>query len=295
MSGEKLPDNPGDRLARLEDLYRDWDEVRSRSELDTAPAGPVRRAVGLAGRTAALVRDLGISGDRQRELFRALIDHQIEMDGRLRTLEGRMADILGALHEMWKLHERSDAGAREGGAEANLRDRQEILRVRQIRLEAALADLRDEIAVLRGGASVAVLPLTPRDFALLLAQLEEGVPAGERAGAVEVSLQDIRAESLLWAARRHFGGRLSSSGPSYRGPNDLWIHVDFTADWSRPLLLENAAARLEPSGRFVLVTAPATGEVPRHVGLVLAEDRQVPVTEGGPVRVLVWRKEPFSG
>jgi SAM-dependent methyltransferase len=300
---------------RIEEIYERWDAVRSRSGLEEAASGsPVKRAVGFMGRTATRVRDLGVSWDLQRDLFRALIDSQTSLNERLRSLEGGSgdnlgerlsrletseADIRGALDVMWSLHAKAGTGeGSAGGAEvANLRDRHEILRVRQTRLEGALADLREEIAALRTGTGGALeasvsraVPLTPRDFAELLTLLEEDAPAGERAGAVEVSIQDVRAEDLLLAARRHFGGRLSSSGPSYRGPNDLWIHVDFTSRWDRPDLPENAAARLAPGGLFLLITAVSAAAAPTHARLVLEEDREVSLATGGPVRVLTWRK-----
>lgn len=166
---------------------------------------------------------------------------------------------------------------------ANLRDRQEIFRVRQTRLEGVLADLREELAALAGEPSAPPLPLTQRDLAEILAAVETGTH-------VEISFQDARAESLLLAAHRHFGGRLSSAGSSYRGPNDLWIHVDFTPHWNRPILLENAAARLAPAGRFVLITAPAAGAPLAHAGLDLEEEREIALTAGGAVRALTWRK-----
>lgn len=310
------PPETSETGSRLEEAFRRWDAVRVRSSLRTPEAGAVRRAGGFLGRTATRVRDLGVSWELQRDLFQGLIDRQADLERRLQALEAAPqlpsleatvaglkkseADILGALDAMWALHAKHEAAAASragggGGGEGtgeeiyNLRDRHEILRVRQARLEGALSDLREEIAALRGEPSVPPVPLTPRDLAEILADLEKGAREGGLPGAVEVSLQDVRAEPLLLAARRHFGGRLSSSGPQYRGPNDLWVHVDFTADWNRPILLENAAARLAPGGRFVLVTAAGTGEPPRHPDLQLAADRQVPLSGGGPVRLLEWR------
>jgi SAM-dependent methyltransferase len=317
MQREDRPAPPHDQdRERIDEIYERWDAVRSRSGLEEAASGSsVKRAVGFVGRTATRVRDLGVSWDLQRDLFRALIDSQASLNERLRSLEGGSADdlgerlsrlekseadIRGALDVMWSLHAKAGTieGSAGGGVDmANLRDRHEILRVRQTRLEGALADLREEIAALRTGAGGALeasvsraVPLTPRDFAELLTLLEEDAPVGERAGAVEVSIQDVRAEDLLLAARRHFGGRLSSSGPSYRGPNDLWIHVDFTSRWDRPDLPENAAARLAPGGLFLLITATSSAEAPTHARLVLEEDREVALAAGGPVRVLTWRK-----
>ena len=284
--------------ARLEEAFRKWDALRARSSLRAPEQGAVRRGLGFLRRTARRVRDLGASWELQRDLFRALVDRQADradLEATVAGLKASEANILGALDAMWTLHAEHRAALGGGGGEGlgemvNQQERHEILRVRQARLEGALADLREEIASLRAPAGR--LPLTPRDFAELLAVLERDAPAGKRAEAVEVSLQDVRAENLLLMARRHFGGRLASSGPAYRGPNDLWIHVDFTAQWNRPILLENAAARLAPGGRFLLVTAPAAGEPPRQERLVQIEDREVPLAAGGPVRVLAWRREP---
>lgn len=291
-------------MKKLEDLLRQWDAVRNQGRSRSV----LRRAADFVRGTATRARNH--AGDLERDLLLEMIDAQNanqEQVARLQAasqeqlarlqvsqeqvarLQASTADILGALDVMWSLHAKHEAGG-SGGEMANLRDRQEILRVRQTRLEGALADLREELASL-GAPSPPALPLTPRDLAELLAGLERDTPAGERPAAVEVSFQDVRAEDLLLAARRHFGGRLSSSGASYRAPNDLWIHADFTAHWSRPVLLENAAARLAPGGRFLLITAPAAGEPPRHEGLILEEDREVLLASGGPVRVLAWRRQ----
>jgi hypothetical protein len=286
----------------LEEAFRRWDAIRARSGLQGAPQqGALPRALGFLKRTVLRVRDLGVSWDLQRDLFRALIDRFRALIDRFRALIDRQkgledtvaglkaseADILGALNAMWNLHAEHRAGGGAGlGEMANLKDRHEILRVRQTRLEGALADLREEIAASRTGR----LPLTPRDFAELLAALDRDAPLGEAAQVVEVSLQDVRAEDLLLVARRHFGGRLASSGLRDPGLLGLWIHVDFTAHWSRPILLDNASSRLAPGGRLLLITAPAAGEPPRHEHLTPEQDRELSLTAGGSVRVLGWRK-----
>ncbi len=304
MSETRLSDDEAREApqADSEEAFRRWETLLARTSLQEPEQGFFQKTTGFLRRTLLRVRDLGVSWELQRDLLRTLIDRQAALERRstkdletaVAELKASEANILGALDAMWKLHERNAEREREResnpGDLVNLRDRHEILRVRQTRLESSLADLREELATLRGGPSAPALPLSPADVAEVLADLEKE-PEGERPGAVEVSFQDARAESLLLAARRHFGGRLSSSGSSYRGPNDLWIHADFTAEWSRPILLENAAARLRPGGRFVLVTAPGAGAPPRSESLPLAEDREVPLRSGGPVRVLGWIRE----
>lgn len=307
-------DAPAGNRAALERFFERWDSLRARSAVQEA--GGLGQRLGFAARTAERIRNLGISWDLQRDLFRALIDHQIgleeanaalrsrllsdeghisrlqAMEAEVRLLRQAEAELRGAINEMRSLEEtlsasideiRARGGAWDRSEMVNLRDRQESLRVRQARLEGDLADLR-----LHSAGVPPTIPLTPLEFAEILAALERDAPAGERAGDVEVSIQDLRSESLLLAARRHFGGRLSSAG--YRGSNDLWIHVDFTAHWNRPLLLENASSRLMPGGRFLLITATAAGAPPQHPALTLQEDREVPVPGGGPVRVIAWRR-----
>jgi len=331
--------------SEIEALLARWDAVRARSGLDTA-ASSWERAAGFPRRLLTRIRDLGASWDRQRDLFRALIDRQAALDQRLLAMDqrllamdqrllamddrllatggersalaGELAELRSLLSEqsaeLQRLQEKREVQrevpAKQAQREApaavtgrigdflgaineirviltTLRDRQESLRVRQSRLE--MGALRERLPGAPGPAESSV-PLTPRDVADLLLQLEADVPPESRPGAVEVSLQDARAEDLLLAARRHFGGRMSSAGPRYRAPNDLWVHVDFTADWSRPVLLENAAARLQPGGRFLLITAPGHGEAPRHPQLAPEEDRGLSVPSGGTVRVIGWRR-----
>jgi glycosyltransferase involved in cell wall biosynthesis len=322
--------SPGRRPGPGEEIYRRWDALRARTSRDPA-AGILGRTMGFLRRTAGRVRDLGLSAELQRDLFRALLDRQAELDEKLRTLdlenlraldlarlrtldlkrlraldlerlqavEKDLADRLAAAETELARLRASDADVRGAINElraqpadeelrvqvVNLRDRQETLRARQARVEGIVADLRELLAA---PPAIPKVPLSPRDLAELLAALDDGA-----AGAVEVSFQDVRAESLLLAARRHFGGRLASSGPSYRSPNDLWIHTDFTAHWDRPILLENAAARLAPGGRFLLVTAVAAvaaGEAPEHAGMTLEEDRVVSLAGGAVVRLISWRK-----
>lgn len=327
MSDRALPDGkpaPLESPARsapgagLEELYARWDAVRARSGLESASAGSAPgRAAGFLRRTLRRIRDLGIAWDLQRDLLRALLDRQ-------KAVEERLEDDVAARERLEQLvaglEQRAQAIAGESGAASAavaelrgglgvardglgaLREGQESLRARQFRLETGYAALDGRVVGqdallrrlrrLRQAGSAAEeeprppVPLSPGTLTDLLRQLD-----GERrAGAVEVSIQDARAEDLLLAAQRWFGARMSSSGPVYRSPNDLWIHVDFTPDWRRPILLANAAARLGPEGRFLLVTAPGTEPPARHPDLTQVDDREIAEREELRVRCLEWRR-----
>jgi SAM-dependent methyltransferase len=292
-------------LARVEAAYARWDAVRARGGLTDPDSGSApSRAVGFLRRTLRRVRDLGLAWDLQRDLLRALIDQQAVLGQRLEELgerdrEGRQ-QILGGLHNgLAGLRDglqgqigafQGDLGVVRNGV-GELREGHESLRARQHRLEGDLtaldSRLRRETAGLRGPREQRVTPLSAPNLTALFTALEAGLP--ERAQAVEVSIQDARAEELLLAAQRHFGARMSSSGPVYRSPNDLWIHLDFTEAWSRPILLENAAARLAPGGRFLLVTSPGAEGPARHPRLELLEDCERVVEGGVRARCLTWR------
>ena len=116
--------------------------------------------------------------------------------------------------------------------------------------------------------------LTREQALSLFAQLDELDSTIANAQAVEVSIQDLMAEDVLFAAVEHFGDRMSCLDPEYyRAPNDLWINIDFTdRGWDRHNIWENARARLEkPDGRLVLVTQ-VDRAVPEAAGLELIED-----------------------
>jgi hypothetical protein len=274
------------------------------------------------------VRDLGISWDLQRDLFRGVLDRLTAFDQRmadearrqetlrdhreqalaatlaplekfapleklaseqqaalaavekeLAPLAARLCDVLGAVEEL-----RTDL--------RTLRDRQDALRVRQASLEDDLAGAYRVTVPPTGVATQD--PLEPRlaseDFAQLLARVDRPLGGGEPAAAVEVSIQDARAEDLLAVAHRRFRARLSAAADPYRAPNDLWVHVDFTMHWDRPLLLDNAAARLRGGGRLALITVPGAGAPPARVQLRPEEDAELTLPSGVVVRLLVWER-----
>lgn len=145
------------------------------------------------------------------------------------------------------------------------------------------APLRHPGAELAGNGAAR---LAPDGLPAIVGILERELPRLAHSRAVDVSIQDVAAEDLLFAAHRYFGGRMAGAGIEYRAPNDLWLHVDFTADRTRPILLDNAAARLARGGYFVLVTGPPTFTPGTHEALRLARSIDLP----GAVRALAWER-----
>jgi hypothetical protein len=136
--------------------------------------------------------------------------------------------------------------------------------------------------------------LTRNQLLRLFARLEAMDPAITNAASVEVSVRDVTAEEVVFAAVEHFGDRMSCLAPErYRTPNDLWIHFDFTHHWRRPNLWESARARLEkPRGRLALVTR-ADHEAPQVPWLELTGSQTLTL-DSATVRVFLWSFVPAS-
>ncbi|HEY0784010.1 MAG TPA: hypothetical protein VGE98_16250, partial [Thermoanaerobaculia bacterium] len=304
----------------VEALYEHWDDVRRASSLEVAATGSaLGRLWGFLRRTGGRVRDLGIAWDRERDLLRALVDQQTLLERRvaaieLREHEGRLwEEAAPRLHGLLdtqrrQLEARLDAGTQEAVEELEARLLSQVAgrtaplaeRVRQIaanqqqiegRLREGLGGLRAMRRKLpTNGHGEVVSALTGDGLVALFAAVEREIPALARTRAVEVSIQDVRAEALLLAADRYFGPRLSARGAPYRSPNDVWFHVDFTAQRERPILFDNAAARLCPGGHFVLVTEPPEPSPAEHPALRPAGSHDLTATAGTPLRVLVWER-----
>jgi SAM-dependent methyltransferase len=150
------PADPGHPPAE-EEAFRRLELVRRRSSLEAPePGGFARRAAGFVRRTLTRVRDLGISGKLLSDLLRTLIDRQAAQERRIASLEAAVAqlqiadgEVRGAINEI--RNPSATIGQSGDGELVNLRDRVEILRVRQARMEGELADLQEEVAGRRGG------------------------------------------------------------------------------------------------------------------------------------------------
>jgi glycosyltransferase involved in cell wall biosynthesis/SAM-dependent methyltransferase len=281
---------------RAEEAFARWDEVRARHALTEPARGSLlSRAVGFLRRTGRRVRDLGVAWDRERELLRALVDEQAAHRADLGQLAAELSK-LSKLSEIQSDHQARLAELRELAARQDtLQARFGGLAVRQQAVEQGLlGHARSLLAMderLAGSSNGSGLNLDAARLAELLAALEREVPALAQGAAIEVSIHGrAHAEELGQAAAACFGERMSSHGPTYRYPNDTWLHFDLTAGGERPILLENAAGRLTRGGHFLLATTPDLAAVGAHPFLRPAGEQDVTSILGMPAKVVIWEK-----
>jgi SAM-dependent methyltransferase len=239
------------RRGAMERALKSWDTVRQRT-LQSRMGKRLPSPLAFAYRTALRVRGLGMAWDGQYSLYKAMIQTMNALEARLRNLEiSQTSAVTRADLE----HLKAELGAMAPGRRATSR----------------------------------AAHLTGDSMTALFRTLEAALSALAAAQAVEVSVQDSAAETAIVAAAAYFGSRMSSSGSTYRGPNDLWYHVDFSAQWDRAALLENAANKLVPGGHFVLVTASENTDAPQHPRLTLITDQVVPLPGEMLARAFVYR------
>lgn len=74
----------------LTDAFDAWDAVRARTALTCPSTGPAwRRAAAFVMRTVGRIRDLGIAWDREKDVLRALIARQDELERRIEGIGGK--------------------------------------------------------------------------------------------------------------------------------------------------------------------------------------------------------------
>jgi SAM-dependent methyltransferase len=133
------------------------------------------------------------------------------------------------------------------------------------------------------------LKLTTTELLELLTQLDKEPFALTGCSSIEFSIQADYAEDLIVTGTAYWGDRMSSKGPIYRLPNDAWVHIDFTSDWHRPILFENSARRLQPDGKFVIVTRPEHDLPLNDLPLVAIDNRVLQLNSSRTVRIYLWQ------
>lgn len=139
------------------------------------------------------------------------------------------------------------------------------------------------------GSKTATQPphnLTGGDLIGIVRQLESQFPQLAKAQAVEFSVQDANLEEALTASWAYFGTRFSSN---VKLTNDAWYHFDFTPDWQRPILFQNAAHKVVPGGWLVIVTSAQHIEPPDAGSLAKVADLNLSIRPETDVRVWIWQ------
>jgi SAM-dependent methyltransferase len=118
----------------------------------------------------------------------------------------------------------------------------------------------------------------------LLAQHIEGF---DRYQAIEISMQGEDTETIVTELSQFIGERMSSSGISYRYPNDLWLHFDLTGRDEHKRMLENAASRLTKGGLLVVITEPEY--IPSGDARFSTQGTYMATVTGGQIAMTVMR------
>jgi glycosyltransferase involved in cell wall biosynthesis/SAM-dependent methyltransferase len=264
-----------DAIAQLTARQRDLDAALQsiQSRLDRLPA------------LGAQVDQLDA---RQTGLDTALQSMQTSLD-RLPAL-GAQVDQLGArLTSMDTAAQIRLSEFDRSVSESRIRDDQlsEQLRlaISRIRLLSQIIDAGST------GSSASPDTVSSAEVVGILQTLEHYLPALATCVSVDLSLQ-AGTEAALVAGAAYLGDRMSSKGPVYRAPNDLWYHMDLTAEWNRPVLFESAVARLAPGGYYVLVTWPEHQPPAVDARLRYVVDVAIKLDTQRELHAYVWQAQP---
>lgn len=288
-----------------------------------------------AGVLADCQRELNlIALERASKLTRLLDTRGASVDQRMATADQRMAEVdqrVSATHDLAALvhrdvgqaiievHDRMDtttsyvtyqAGelrseffeldettrARLEGAAARLDQQEERCAEleEQSRLHGSHIRRLDQSSIVRGGREAAAEsrhPLAGEGLPRLISLLEQQVPELMRARQVGVSIQDGAADDMIAIQAAHFGNRLGMYGTS----DDAWYHVDFTKEWDRDILFENALSKLKPGGYFVLISDPDKVDTGADRSLSKVLSRVFEVTPTVRASVHVWQRPAADG
>jgi hypothetical protein len=175
-------------------------------------------------------------------------------------LDWVQADTAGLTEQLRRLHDQLQVTLRRLDGQTNMLElQQETLnqlthqvRITTSRLRMLESQPSSTHAASSGRRLLVERAVSGDTLVALIGQLERDLPVLAQARFVGFSVQGAGGEDLVFLAAEHFGDRLDREG--WQTYNDAWYHVDFTEDWNRPILLENAARKLAPNGVFVLIT-----------------------------------------
>jgi len=262
-------------------------DIKSHFEYDLAQWGHLRRRslnsrvnrlpgpLAFIGRTLIRIRGLGTAWELQQSLHTHLGQYisqvEAQQNERFATLEAQQAERFAK----FEAQQKEQFAALKKRVDATTGNYRMLLQ----HLDVPEASADDSGGQTFGSALVQ-----------LIQQLEQKLPQLASAQAIDLSIQSGDQERSLVDVTAYFDERMSAKEALYRGPNDGVYHVDFTDEWNRPILFENAELRLKDGGHFVLITSAGNTSAPDAGELQLVFERQLPLSTGIPVQVYVWQK-----
>lgn len=254
-------------------------------------------------RTLIRIRQLGFTSDIQAESLRTVSDYLGDLEQRGVSLSQRQALLDARVEELEQtlqvMQERLDTQLQDfsqlsdKAKSINFKELNDKLEQR-VRLNTSYVRmLQQQFAMLAYDEETGLyekIPFSGNELVQLIRKIEKIVAPLATAGAVDISIQGSAAEDRLIEAAQYFDDRLSSKPSIYRAPNDAWYHVDFTSNWDRPALFDNAAIRLAPGGHFILFTSNVHTTAPAAPALNLVLEQQMQMTPSQDVYVYIWQK-----
>jgi SAM-dependent methyltransferase len=205
--------------------------------------------------------------------------HQAQLEANLREATAQQQETTAQQQEITARQQ--EATIRQSNLEHQVRLNTSYIRLFQQQLESTnRAD----------SSSTAEVRLTRAELLDLLRALEHEMPDLAQAAAVELSIQDGMAEDILLEGASYFNERMSSAGTTYRVPNDVCYHIDFTDEWNRPKLFESAVSRLQSGGKLVIVTMPDHDSSISVEGLGQIANSILTLASGKQVRAYIWQR-----
>jgi hypothetical protein len=160
----------------------------------------------------------------------------------------------------------------------------------QVKLNTSLVRLFQQQHEIEHASEAITAPvLSGAELIYLIETLERDIPQLAQHTAIELSIQDNLAEGTVANGAAYFGHRMSSSGETYRVPNDAWYHIDFSPNWNRKVLFESATTRLAQDGHLIIVTAPEHEDIGSTNALEVEANRMLKLISGKDVRVYILR------
>jgi SAM-dependent methyltransferase len=266
-----------DRLnVRLAEMNTQYETIVHQNELLQTQNGSLAE---FGAQIAELRNQLGHLDMRIGQATQHQTESQAHLEATLQQIATHQAQLETSLQEATA--QQQEAITRQSRLDHQVRLNTSYIRLFQQQMESATrAD----------GTSTAEARLTKAELLDLFRALERETPDLAQAAAVELSIQDGMAEDILLEGASYFNERMSSAGTTYRVPNDVCYHIDFTDEWNRSKLFESAVSRLQPGGKFVIVTLPDHDSSVNADGLEQIVNRILILASGKQVRTYIWQR-----